>query len=100
VSIDFAARAAEVVTRRPGSAPIPPGAGAAALPALLASLDHQVIDAREEPEPLAAEIAAFVAAVQSGRELVPAAEEGLKAVTLAEEVAASMARAAAGAASA
>jgi len=93
VSIDFAARAAEVVTRRKGGEAIPPGAGMAALPALLASLDHQVIDAKDEPEPLAAEIAAFVAAVRSGRDPSPSAEEGLRAVRLAEEVVASMARA-------
>lgn len=98
VSIDFAARAAEVVTRRPGAAAFLPGAGTAGLPALLASLDHQVIDARDDPEPLAAEIAAFVAAVASGRAPEPSAEDGLRAVALAEAVAVSMAEAAAGAA--
>ncbi len=98
VSIDFAARAAEVITRRPGAAAILPGAGTAALPALLASLDHQVIDAKGDPEPLAAEIAAFVEAVASGRPPVPSGDDGLRAVELAAAVAESMAEAAAGSA--
>ncbi len=93
MSVDFTARTAEVVTRRPGAPAFAPEAGPAALPALLASLDHRVIDARDEPEPLAAEIGAFVAAVLSGSSPEPSGEEGLRAVRLAAEVAETMAAA-------
>jgi predicted dehydrogenase len=111
VSIDFAARSAEVVTRRKGTrtpagpgistrsgglADLPTGqiesglleakVGPAELNALLAGLKHQTIDAGEEPEPLAAELGAFVEAVRTGRVPGPGAEEGLEAVKLAENV--------------
>ncbi len=91
LSIDFAGRKAEVVTRHAGAAPIESDAGPAALAALLASLEHRSIDAKDEPEPLLAEIAAFVAAVREGREPSPSAAEGLRAVELATQVAESMA---------
>jgi predicted dehydrogenase len=57
-------------------------------------LRHEVIDAGSDPEPLAAEIEAFVEAVRSGRQPKPGPEEGLRAVVLAERVAEEMAAAA------
>ena len=54
-----------------------------------------MIDARDEPEPLAAEIAAFIAAVASGCPPAPSGDDGLRAVELAAAVAESMAAAAA-----
>jgi len=91
-SIDFAARTAEVVTRSPDGdlALEEPPAGAD--PG--GRLRHELIDAREEPEPLAAEIEAFVEAVRGGRTPEPGAEEGLRAVDLAERVTKEMAVAA------
>lgn len=89
LSIDFAARSAEIVTLRsdhlksdPNSVPSPDA---------VAALAHEVIDARDGPEPLALEISAFVEAVRSGRPPEPGAEDGLRAVALAERVAAEMA---------
>jgi predicted dehydrogenase len=95
VSIDFAARSAERVTLRPEAArALGGGRGPAAAAALLAALEHTVIDARDDPEPLVAELAAFVEAVRDGRPPAPGADEGLRAVELAERVAAEMASAA------
>jgi hypothetical protein len=118
VSIDFAGRRAEVVTRRPGAptrcvdrvlgsladraaeggtsaathAGADPAHGDAAkigpeeLSDLLAGLEHQTLDASTDPEPLAAEIAAFIDAVRAGAAPEPGAEDGLRAVKLAETV--------------
>ena len=61
---------------------------------LSALLRHEVIDARDDPEPLEAEIAAFVEAVRGGRPPKPGPEEGLRAVVLAEQVVKEMAAAA------
>jgi predicted dehydrogenase len=100
LAIDLAARQADVIVRRPGFAPLRSETAAApeSLPAILAGLEHQTIDATGDPEPLAAEIAAFVAAVRAGEAPAPGGEDGLRAVALAEDVAqemkAAMARAA------
>ncbi len=78
-AIDFAARRAEVIIRRPGAVPrprAPPPAGPEALARLLGGLEHSEIDASADPEPLAAEIAAFVAHVRDGRRRARAARTG------------------------
>jgi predicted dehydrogenase len=93
-AIDFAARRAEVIIRRPGSVFPPAGgatAGPEALARLLGGLEHSEIDASDDPEPLAAEIAAFVTHVREGSAPGPGGEDGRKAVALAEEVASAMA---------
>jgi predicted dehydrogenase len=90
ISIDFAARSAEVVRRNVeaevGGTALEPGRPFDPQSLLV----HEVIDARNDPEPLAMEIEAFVAAVQSGRAPAPGAEEGLRAVAIAERVVAAM----------
>ena len=91
-AIDFAARRAEVIVRKPG-ATFPPGAAAGpeALARLLAGLEHSEIDAGADPEPLAAEITAFVTHVREGTAPDPGGDAGRQAVALAEAVAKEMA---------
>ncbi len=91
ISIDFVARSAEVVRRNVEAIAQDSGLdpnGALDPQRLLA---HEMIDATADAEPLQAEIEAFVAAVRNGRTPAPGAEEGLRAVALAERVAAEMA---------
>jgi predicted dehydrogenase len=81
-----------VIIRRPGAPPR--GAAPAspeALAQLLRGLEHSEIDASGDPEPLAAEIAAFVEHVREGSAPQPGGEDGRKAVALAEAVASAMA---------
>jgi predicted dehydrogenase len=88
LAIDFAARQAEVIIRRPGVPPLSSETAASpeSLPAILAGLEHETVDATGDPEPLAAELEAFVDAVRSGRAPEPGGEAGLKAVGLAEDI--------------
>jgi predicted dehydrogenase len=88
LAIDFAARQAEVIIRRPGVPPLSSETAASpeSLPAILAGLEHETVDATGDPEPLAAELGAFVDAVRSGRAPEPGGEAGLKAVGLAEDI--------------
>jgi predicted dehydrogenase len=88
LAIDLAARQADIIVRRPGVPPLSSETAAApeSLPAILAALEHETVDATGDPEPLAAEIAAFIAALRRGEAPLPRGEDGLKAVALAEEV--------------
>jgi predicted dehydrogenase len=100
LSCDFLRKSAEIYKRRPGAeamlgeAARSSGRAGVPLTTILAAIEHQAVGPVEEPEPLAAELAAFVEAVASGRPPRPDGEAGLAAVALAERVKASMAEAA------
>jgi len=94
VSLDFVARKATLIQRGPGLSMKdfgpPPGA-----PPLLPGPDPfsglakvRELDLADETEPLKAELEAFVDAIRAGRAPPVPGEDGLKAVELADEIAA------------
>jgi predicted dehydrogenase len=101
LSCDFLQQSAEVYRRRPGAEKLLADAAATSgrspvpIATLLAAIEHQRFAAEDRPEPLAAELGAFVTAVTRGESPAPDGADGLAAVALAEQVKASMAAAAA-----
>ncbi|MGD8396998.1 MAG: Gfo/Idh/MocA family oxidoreductase, partial [Candidatus Eiseniibacteriota bacterium] len=109
LTCDFLRKTAEIYSKRPGAEAMlgvdrrsdgETGGGTAGrspVPAsvVMAAIEHERFGPVETPEPLGAELEAFVEAVATGRPPVPDGAAGLEAVRLAERVTTSMAAAAA-----